>query len=120
MKQSKEEMRETPFSLVVTVDVHNLTSRGRFATSLPKTQNSVLSPFSYIHLLDEDQYSLSNQCREILHSQLYIIRETPCCPRHPKQADSENVVSLRRFNSFILMFRFLILLCDKLLDKYFI
>lgn len=50
---------------VVTVDVHNLTSRGRSATSLPKTQNSVLSPFSYNHLLDEDQYSLSNQCREI-------------------------------------------------------
>lgn len=65
MKQIKEEMKETPFSVVVTVDVHNLTSRGRSATSLPKTQNSVLSPFSYNHLLDEDQYSLSNQCREI-------------------------------------------------------
>lgn len=76
IKQSKEGMKETPFSLVVTVDVHNLTSRGRSATSLPKTQNSVLSPFSYNHLLDEDQYSLSNQCTEILHYQLYIIRET--------------------------------------------
>lgn len=52
---------------------------------------------------EQFQYSLSNQCREILHSQLYMSRETPCCPHHPKQADFENVASLRMFNSYVLV-----------------